>query len=262
MSRYRNIHCLIWNDDKFPFASDNCQLVWFHLFTTPMTNPIGIYKAPIEGLAAEKRWKLEKYKKAFNEGLNKGFWRYDEKFHVILFPNYFTHNKPANPNVLKSWVKHYDEIPNCILKNESMQSLKAFAKGWGNPFESITESMGVTFAKQEQEQEQEQEHGKPENGYKEKAKEILSALNLKSGKNFKETKNNLKHIIARLSDNFTVSDCMKVLDTKIKDEYFIEKPKYYNPETLFRPSNFEKYLNENAKSEPETIRVECPNDSV
>jgi len=134
MSRYRNVHCLIWNDDKFPFASDDCQLVWFHLKTTPLTGPIDIYKASLAGLAEEKRWSLQRYRKAFAEGLAKGFWKYDEKFHVVLFPKFFKHNKPENPNVLKSWLKFYVEVPDCELKNESIQSLKAFAEGWGEPF--------------------------------------------------------------------------------------------------------------------------------
>ena len=164
MSRYRNVHCLIWNDDKFPFASDDCKLVWFHLFTTPFTTPIGIFKAPVEGLAAEIGWGLERYRKAFGEGLTKAFWKVDERFHVILFPKYFSHNKPENPNVLRSWVKIYDELPNCELKNESIQSLKAFAKGWGEPFAKVTLSLAegpkVTFAKQYQYQYQYQEKEK------------------------------------------------------------------------------------------------------
>jgi hypothetical protein len=134
VSRYRNVHCLIWNDDKFPFVSDDCQLLWFHLNTTPLTGPIGIYKATLEGLAAEKRWTLPRYKKAFAEGLAKGFWKYDERFHVIFFPKFFKHNKPENPNVLRSWIKFYAEVPNSGLKDESVQSLKDFAEGWGEPF--------------------------------------------------------------------------------------------------------------------------------
>ena len=48
MARYRNIRCLIWNDDKFPFVSDDCQLVWFHAYTYPHSNGLGIYMASKE----------------------------------------------------------------------------------------------------------------------------------------------------------------------------------------------------------------------
>lgn len=145
MSRYRPVHCLIWNDDKFPFASDDCQLVWFHLFTTPMTGPIGIFKAPLAGLASEKRWPLKRYSKAVREGVSKGFWKIDEKCHVIYFPAFFKHNRPENPNVLRYWIKFYNELPDCTIKAESIQSLKAFAKGWGEGYVNVCQTLGVTF---------------------------------------------------------------------------------------------------------------------
>ena len=47
-----------------------------------------------------------------------------------------------------------------------------------------------------------------------------------------------------MNGGYTVEDCLKVIDTKSKDKYFIENPKYLNPVTLFRPTNFENYLNE------------------
>ena len=73
---------------------------------------------------------------------------------------------------------------------------------------------------------------------------VLKKLNELSNKNFREIENNLKYIESRLKEKFTKDDCFRVLENKIKDQYFIDNPKYYNPETLFRPSNFEKYLNE------------------
>jgi hypothetical protein len=138
MSIYRTTHCRIWDDDKFPFVSDDCQLVWFHLRTTPNTNPLGCYKATLEGLASEKRWPVKRYKKAIHEGLSNGFWKVDERFHVIYFPNHFKYNKPENPNVLRAWLKCLGHIPDCDLKAEMIESLKTFAEGWGEPFAKVT----------------------------------------------------------------------------------------------------------------------------
>ncbi len=72
------------------------------------------------------------------------------------------------------------------------------------------------------------------------AEKVLSYLNEKTGKRYRIT----KHIEARLNEGRTVEDCRRVIDTKIIDPYFIVNPKYLNPETLFRLSNFDKYLNE------------------
>lgn len=82
-----------------------------------------------------------------------------------------------------------------------------------------------------------------------KAQKVLARLNELGSKprGFRPTETHLKHIISRLKENFSVQDCFQVLETKIQDPYFKEHPNYYNPETLFRPSNFEKYLNEDPK---------------
>ena len=164
LSRYRNIHCLIWNDDKFPFLSDDARLVWFHLFTNPITTPIGIYKASLSGLAEEIHWPLARYKKAFAECSRNLLVRFDERCHVVLFPQFFKWNKPANPNVLSSWVKCYEELPNCDLKIESIQSIREHSMQWGEPFAKVTinlsETLPLTLPKQQQYQEQEQQQEK------------------------------------------------------------------------------------------------------
>lgn len=80
------------------------------------------------------------------------------------------------------------------------------------------------------------------NKYAQDALEVLSYLNRKTEKRYRIT----KHIEARLKEGRTVEDCKRVIDNKIKDPYFIDNPKYLNPETLFRPSNFDKYVNESS----------------
>ena len=143
MNRYTAIHCLIWNDDKFPFCSDDCQLATFHMMTTPMRNPLGLYKTTIAALAAEKRWEFERYQKAFDEAFENGFVKYDEKYQVVFVPNHIKYNPPANPNVVKSWGKVFREVPNCKLKDECYQYLKEYCKGLG---EGYSKAFAKAFA--------------------------------------------------------------------------------------------------------------------
>ncbi len=72
------------------------------------------------------------------------------------------------------------------------------------------------------------------------AAEVLAYLNERTGKRYR----NASHIQARLNDGQTIEDCKRVIDNKTIDPYFVANPKYLNPETLFRPSNFDKYVNE------------------
>lgn len=78
---------------------------------------------------------------------------------------------------------------------------------------------------------------------------VLDALNEISGKRFRYSKESLEPICARLADSFTVEDCLRVLENKWLDADL--KVQYYRPQTLFRKSYFEGYLNmSGAKRKP------------
>ena len=76
--------------------------------------------------------------------------------------------------------------------------------------------------------------------YKEKSFEVISYLNEKTGKKYRDT----AAIEARLKDGGTVEECKTIIDNKLKDPYFIENKKYLNPQTLFRKIHWDIYLNE------------------
>lgn len=73
--------------------------------------------------------------------------------------------------------------------------------------------------------------------------EVLNFLNEKTKKRFRPVEANLKPIEARLASGVSVQDCRSIIALKYRewssDEEF---KKHINPITLFRPSNFEKYL--------------------
>jgi uncharacterized phage protein (TIGR02220 family) len=76
--------------------------------------------------------------------------------------------------------------------------------------------------------------------------EILDHLNQKANKNFKASnKATASMISARLKEKYTVEDFKKVIDKKC-DDWLNSKQmnQYLRPNTLFRPSNFENYLQE------------------
>ncbi len=82
---------------------------------------------------------------------------------------------------------------------------------------------------------------------------IVEYLNEKTGKHFKKTTGEtIKHINARFDEGYTVDDFKKVIDMKT-EEWGRDKKmcKYLRPDTLFRPSNFESYVNEVGSSSDE-----------
>jgi uncharacterized phage protein (TIGR02220 family) len=76
-------------------------------------------------------------------------------------------------------------------------------------------------------------------------KETIDYLNEKAKTKYRQVENNYKHIKARINEGFSLEDLKLVIDKKCKEWIGTEFERYLTPETLFRPSNFEKYLNQN-----------------
>ncbi|HWI49087.1 MAG TPA: conserved phage C-terminal domain-containing protein [Rummeliibacillus sp.] len=80
---------------------------------------------------------------------------------------------------------------------------------------------------------------------KEITADVIDYLNEKTGKKFKVTAQHERIILARLNEGYRLEDFQKVIDHKVKQ--WIHDPKmkdYLRPSTLFRPTNFDNYLNE------------------
>lgn len=90
--------------------------------------------------------------------------------------------------------------------------------------------------------------------------EIIDYLNLKSQKNFKPSSQNTRSLIkARMNEGFSVEDFKMVIDKKT--EQWLndgENNIYLRPQTLFRASKFEGYLNQHTNggktNEPITVK--------
>ncbi|EBW9496394.1 hypothetical protein DQK56_00240 [Salmonella enterica subsp. enterica serovar Brandenburg] len=129
-------------------------------------------------MSEELGWSLEDFDKAFQEVFDQGMVKADFSARVIWIPNAIKHNRPESPNVVISWGKEIDLIPECALKNEAITALykhmqlidsesykpekrsysaafeKVFGKALMKPFRKASRK---AMPNQEQEQEQEQE---------------------------------------------------------------------------------------------------------
>lgn len=74
--------------------------------------------------------------------------------------------------------------------------------------------------------------------------EVIEHLNSVAGKNFRaSTPETRKMIAARLKDGYTVDEMKKVIDHRWEMWKGTDMEQYMRPNTLFRPSKFENYLN-------------------
>src|SRR6266550_4963546 len=115
MARFRKVSPAIHNDEKFTALSDDAQLTFFYLLTHPHQTSLGAMRASIPGLAAEKRWPLSRFARAFQEIQSKGMVRHDPAASFIWLPNFLKYNGPESPNVVKSWGQALDLLPECAL---------------------------------------------------------------------------------------------------------------------------------------------------
>lgn len=97
-------------------------------------------------------------------------------------------------------------------------------------------------------------------GRLEAAAEIVGYLNEKAGKKFNpKSRDTAEHISARLAEGRTVEDFKRVIDVKVakwKGKQWtgqrgdvVHGDDLLRPSTLFRPTNFENYLNESMPTE-------------
>ena len=85
---------------------------------------------------------------------------------------------------------------------------------------------------------------------KDTIREIVENLNLIGHSNYKPTTTStITSIKARLSDGFTIDDFKKVHRVKYDEWKDSEMIKHFNPTTLYRAANFEKYLNQKEETE-------------
>jgi hypothetical protein len=121
-------------------------------------------------MAEELGWRIEDFDKAFGEISRQGMVEADFTARVMWLPSAIKHNKPASPNVVKSWAADFDLIPECDLKwkafgllHANIQALgdayaKAFSEAFAKPLEcGYSKAVAKTSSNQEQEQQQQQQ---------------------------------------------------------------------------------------------------------
>lgn len=151
--------------------------------------------------------------------------------------------------------KRWDEERGAYTSNvyELQRSLQGSAHGARGVVHEVHRGSAPRAQELDPENQTQENHsmsGKPDHSPTAEADAIIDYLNTKAEKRYRHTSTNRKIITARLREGFTQQDCETVIDTMVshwKDDEMMNR--YLRPETLFRASKFEGYLNmEPAKS--------------
>jgi hypothetical protein len=139
---YRKVKITLWDDPKFRALSPlppGGQSLFIYLLTSPFTGIIpGLFKAGRAALAEELGWEQEAFDLALEEGLSLGMVKADLKARVFWLPEAAAHNPPVSVNVIKSWARAFELLPECDLKWEAWNSLQATCY-------AVSEAMGKAY---------------------------------------------------------------------------------------------------------------------
>jgi hypothetical protein len=146
---YRRIELRMWGDEKFCRLSKlvpSGQALWLFLLTGPHTRHIpGLFHAGRAAMAEEIGWDCDAFDRAFDEISRQGMAKADWFARVVWLPNALKCNPPQSPNVVRSWGKGWDLIPECDLKREAMELLRAGVHSIGPAFgKAFDETVGGT----------------------------------------------------------------------------------------------------------------------
>lgn len=153
MSHYRKIDVKIHNDAKFLSLS---TLLSRQIFLTLLSHPdmlgMGAMRFSVEGLRCfmntslppENKALPKAFREAFEEVLAKGLLKASEEDAFLYLPNFLKYNRPENANVMKGWLKVWDLLPECGLKIEVFNVVKAFREASSKAFQK---DLGEGFMK-------------------------------------------------------------------------------------------------------------------
>lgn len=142
--------------------------------------------------------------------------------------------------------------------NESQMNQERFTNESGTVREKLTikedkENNNINNI-QEDEEKKESKKKSEEDIHRAERERIINYFNLRCNTNYRpNSKDTKEKVNARLAEGFTEEDFYLVIDKKADEWTGTEYEKYLTPETLFRPSKFEKYLNQNIVKANQTV---------
>jgi hypothetical protein len=117
--RFAKVDLRIWHDERFRSLGPppaNPQYLFLHLLTSPERTLIpGVLRHSFSTIFQQFGWSARSGFLQVTALVECGMLSYEGD--LIWLPNALSHNRPANPNVVRGWRKTYDaELPECGLR--------------------------------------------------------------------------------------------------------------------------------------------------
>ena len=238
MAIYRQVRQSFWTDTKIvdDFTPED-RYFYLYLMTNPHTNLCGCYELSFKSASDETGYTRETIERLISRlaDVHKVI-RYSKETKEILIVKWSEYNWTKSPDFRKPLLRDIENVKNAEFKgflmdlydgvNTVSRPCKDTPETTVSVSVSVSDSVSVTDM--------------------DLVKQIIDYLNQKTGKRFRyENKESQRLIRGRLSDGYTLDDFKKVIDIKCsKWKGDAKMQDFLRPNTLFRPGNFESYLNE------------------
>lgn len=238
MAIFRNVNMSFWTDTKVVdnFTPEDKYFMLYCL-TNNYTNIIGCYEISIKQMSNDLGYSkdtIEALLKRFND-VHKVI-SYDFSTKELYVKNWSKYNWSSSPKLDPSLLSAIEKVKSEKFKFELIElynSRDTVSIPYEYPIDTtITNTISISNSNT--------------NTISNSIEEILNYLNFRVGTKYTiKNKETQKNINGRLKDGYTIDDFKLVIDKMCDLWLGTEQEMYLRPSTLFRPTNFENYLNMN-----------------
>ena len=234
MAIFRSVYLSFWDDPKIAdtFTPED-KLFMLYCLTNSHTNIIGCYEVSVKQMAYEIGYSKDSIELLLDRFIkvHKNI-DYDCETRELFVKNWHKYNWTSSEKLEKSVITNISKVKSDRFREELIEiynSRDTVSIPYIDPMDTTdTNTITNTIS---------------DNSIN--IKEIIEYLNLKTGKNFRpNNKETIKHIKARINDNFTMDDFKKVIDIQSSKWLNTNMQDFLRPQTLFG-TKFESYLNSN-----------------
>jgi hypothetical protein len=154
--RFRRIYSVELVEGAFRGLDDGERVVWLYLKAGLQSTSVGIYRLS-SAVAAEDLGNLtaDEFDRRFHAVRQAYGWYFDETVRVVWIPEWLNDNPPQSPNVVASWRKLLNAVPDCAIKAEAVDAIhrhlkdlpESFRKAFGSYRVSLPEGIEISQSK-------------------------------------------------------------------------------------------------------------------
>jgi len=250
-----------WNDDKvIDMFSPEDKLFMLYILTNPHTTQLGIYKINKKIMAFELWYSIETIVILLDRFETKyNIIKYSKETNEIAIKNYLRYSIISGGKPVEDCLnKELKQVKNLELVQYVINNIKKYDDTNETIKKFINNNININDNDNDNDNDNEKSYPLSSNDtyYDSLIKEIIDYLNMRTGKNYRyNNKNTQGYIKQRIQEGYTINDFKIVIDKMCVEWMNTNMEKYLRPETLFRPSKFESYLNRTVKQTTKNINL-------